>query len=189
MNEPHSIVKIKDLIIYKDSAFYSSFPSILKKNDGELIVAFRRAPDRKIFGEGKTGHTDPNSYLVTVSSKDNGETWTKNPELLYAHPFGGSQDPCLLQLSDGTILCTSYGWALIRLDNIPNLKECINVRSKGEVFLGGYLLRSLNGGKDWAGPIYPLSIPGEVRCTPMGGSFPAYNRGALCESKDRIISF
>jgi hypothetical protein len=36
------------------------------------------------------------------SGLKNGENWSKNPELIYAHPFGGSQDPCLLQLRDGT---------------------------------------------------------------------------------------
>ncbi len=38
------------------------------------------------------------------------------PELLYAHPFGGSQDPCLLKLKDGTLLCASYLWTFIRPD-------------------------------------------------------------------------
>lgn len=37
--------KIKDVIIYKDSLFYSAFPSVVKRPDGELLVAFRRAPD------------------------------------------------------------------------------------------------------------------------------------------------
>ena len=42
-----------------------------------------------------------------------GETWTKEPQLLFAHPRGGLQDPCLLQLDDNSLLCASYGWALI----------------------------------------------------------------------------
>ena len=105
--------KIKDIVIYKDSLFFSTFPSVITRADGEVLVAFRRAPDRKIFGEPKTDHVDPNSYLVMVRSGDNGETWTQNPELIYSHPFGGSQDPCLLQLKDETLLCASYGWAFI----------------------------------------------------------------------------
>ena len=96
------VQKIKDIMIYEDSQFYSSFPSIVKRPNGELLLAFRRAPDRKVFGEGHTDHVDPNSYLVSLRSKD-GENWSKNPELIYAHPFGGSQDPCLLQLRDGTM--------------------------------------------------------------------------------------
>ena len=66
------VKKIKDLIIYKDAQFFSSFASVIKNEDGEIIVAFRRAPDRKIFKEKGTGHVDPNSYLVFVRSRDNG---------------------------------------------------------------------------------------------------------------------
>lgn len=75
-----------------------------------------------MLGEPYPTHTDLNSYLVMVRSKD-GETWTKNPELIYAHPFGGSQDPCLLKLRDGTLLCTSYGWTHLREDAIAKLKQ------------------------------------------------------------------
>jgi sialidase-1 len=184
---PESVKKLRDLIIYKDPVFYSAFPSVIKKPDGELLVAFRRAPERRIFGENKTTHIDPNSYLVTVSSYDNGETWSNPPKLLYAHYFGGSQDPCMVQLRDGTILCTSYGWATLRLDNISNIKECVNVRPGGEAFLGGHILMSADGGKNWEGPIYPPPMPGGIYCTPMGDPKPVLNRGAMCEGKDGRI--
>lgn len=67
------IRKVKDIIVYKDSLFYSAFPSVVKRPDGELLVAFRRAPDRRLFGQQGISHTDPNSYLVVVRSRD-GET-------------------------------------------------------------------------------------------------------------------
>jgi sialidase-1 len=177
--------KIKDIVIYTDSLFYSSFPSVVRSPDGEYIVAFRRAPDRKIFGEKGTSHVDPNSYLVMVHSPD-GEKWSKEPELIYAHPFGGSQDPCLLQLSNGTMLCTSYGWAFIREDGIPNLKKPY-AEAGGAIFLGGYLVRSDDGGKKWLGPYYPPHIPQEINYSPTGVQLPAYNRGALYEAADGRI--
>jgi len=178
--------KIKDIIIYKDSVFYASFPSVIKRPNGEILVAFRRAPDRKIFGEGHSNHVDPNSYLVAVQSNDNGETWTKEPELIYSHPFGGSQDPCLLQLRDGTLLCTSYGWAFIRPDGLPNLKQPY-FEAGGAIFLGGYLVRSTNGGKSWQKVIYPPHIKPEINYNAYGTPVPAYNRGALYEAKDGRI--
>ena len=153
--------KVKDIMIYQDSMFYSSFPSIVKRANGEFLLSFRRAPDRKIFGEKGTNHTDPNSYLVMMRSHD-GETWTKNPELLYAHPFGGSQDPCLLQLRDGTLLCASYGWAFVRPDGLPNLKKPYFNAGSRAIFLGGYLVRSKDGGKSWQGPIYPPHVEPEI---------------------------
>ena len=48
--EATGIHKVKDLVIYSDTQFYSSFPSVIRSSGGEYIVAFRRAPDRKIFG-------------------------------------------------------------------------------------------------------------------------------------------
>jgi hypothetical protein len=179
------VQKIKDIIIYEDPMFYSSFPSVVKRPDGELLVAFRRAPDRKIFGEKFTSHVDPNSYLVMVRSPD-GEIWTKEPNLIYAHPFGGSQDPCLLQLRDGMLLCTSYGWAFVRPDGIPNLKKPYS-ETDGAIFLGGYLLRSADGGKTWQEPIYPPRITPETYFNALGEPLPAYNRGALDEGKNGRI--
>lgn len=183
--EKKIVRKVKDVTIYEDSSFFSSFPSVVKRPDGKLIVAFRRAPDRKIFSEKSTNHVDPNSYLVTVTSRD-GENWSKTPELLYAHPYGGSQDPCLLQLRDGTLLCTSYGWAFVRPDGLPNLKKP-NFQAGGATFLGGYLVRSEDGGKTWGEPIYPPHIEPEINFTAHGQPLPAYNRGALYEAKDGRI--
>jgi sialidase-1 len=177
--------KIKDVVIYEDTMFYSAFPSVVRRPDGELIVAFRRAPDRKIFGEKWNRHVDPNSYLVTVRSND-GETWSKIPELIYAHPFGGSQDPCLLQLRDGILLCTSYGWAFVREDATHDIKKHLP-HAGGAVFLGGYLTRSSDGGKTWQGPIYPPHISPEINYNAYGLPVPAYNRGALYEAKDGRI--
>lgn len=180
------VQKIKDILIYLDTAFYASFPSVIKRADGEILVAFRRAPDRKIFGEKGTSHVDPNSYLVMVRSGDNGETWTKEPELIYSHPFGGSQDPCLLQLRDGTLLCASYGWAFVRPDGLANLKQPY-FESGGAIFLGGYLIRSTDGGKTWQKVIYPPHIKPEINYNAYGSPVPAYNRGALYEAKDGRI--
>ncbi len=183
-NNP-GIRKIKDVIVYKDTSFYCCFPSVVKRSDGELIVAFRQAPDRRIFGGKGNKHVDANSYLVKVRSTD-GENWTKEPELIYAHPFGGSQDPCMLQLNDGTLLCASYGWAPIREDEKVTLKKPYG-ENNGFIFLGGYLVRSTDGGNTWQGPIYPPHVPAELHIGPTGEPLPAYNRGALCEGKNGRI--
>lgn len=179
------VKKITDVVIYKDTMFYSAFPSAVKLSGGDVIVAFRRAPDRKIFREPKNSHVDPNSYLVAVRSKD-GINWTKEPELIYAHPFGGSQDPCLLRLRDGTLLCASYLWGFIRPEGMPKLDKPY-AEAGGAVFLGGYLLRSVDNGKTWGQPVYPPSVPTEKNFSGLGGKVPAYNRGALYEGKDGTV--
>ncbi len=185
--ESIGVKKLTDIIIYENADFHSAFPSVVKKEDGEIIVAFRRAPNRAIFNEPGTNHVDPNSYLVYVRSRDNGHSWTKEPELLYAHPYGGSQDPCLLQLKDGTLICASYGWAFVRESGMDKLKEPVFKNKHGSVFLGGYYLRSTDGGESWEGPYYPPTVPQEMKLTPMGDPIPAYNRGAMYEGKDGRI--
>ncbi|MFY0654301.1 MAG: exo-alpha-sialidase [Cyclobacteriaceae bacterium] len=178
--------KIKDIVIYEDSVFYSSFPSVVKNSNGEFLLAFRRAPDRKIFGEKKSNHTDPASQLVMVRSKD-GENWTNEPELIYAHPFGGSQDPCLLLLRDNTLLCTSYGWAFVQPNGLENIRKPNFVTRGGAVFLGGYILRSTDGGNNWSDAIYPPNITPDVRYNALSQPLPAYNRGALYEGENSEI--
>ena len=148
-----------------------------------MLVAFRRAPDRRLSGETRVTHTDPNSYLVMVRSGDSGRTWTAEPRLLFAHPFGGSQDPCMVSLRDGSILCSSYAWAPVPQSAFAKLKQPV-ARAGDFVFLGGFLMRSLDGGKSWRGPIVPPPCRGELNLDIFGEPVPAYNRGALCEGRD-----
>jgi sialidase-1 len=176
------IRKVEDVVIYKDDKFFSSFPSIVRRPDGELLVAFRRAPERRALGERSSNHTDPNSYLELVRSRDEGKTWSQTPELIYANPFGGSQDPCMVQLRDGTIVCTSYGWCLMQSNAVAKLKNPFH--HGNFVFLGGYLVRSTDGGHTWQGPIFPPPTPGETVLGPFNEPVPAYNRGAMCEGAD-----
>jgi sialidase-1 len=172
----------KNIVIYEDARFYSAFPSVVQRPSGELLLAFRRAPERKIFGEKGSNHTDPNSYLVTVRSQDNGETWSAEPDLLFAYPFGGSQDPCMTQLRDGTIVCSSYAWAQLRGDAAEKVDS--SLRHGDFVFLGGYLARSEDGGKTWQGPIKPPPVPGNMTKNVFGEACPSYNRGPMCEGEN-----
>ncbi len=183
---PPASRKVKDIIVYEDTRFYAAFPSVVRSRSGELLLAFRRAPERRGFGEKENRHVDPNSYLVMVRSAD-GQHWSVEPELIYAHPFGGSQDPCLLTLRDGTLLCTSYGWAFVRPEGVTNLKQPIAEIPDGVVFLGGYIIRSLDNGNSWQGPFYPPHVPSEPNYDVFGQRLPAYNRGALCEGRDGHI--
>lgn len=182
--EQSSLRKVRDLVIYEDPTFYAAFPSVVRRPDGELLVAFRRAPARRALGEKRESHVDPNSYLVLVRSRDDGQTWSREPQLVYAHPLGGSQDPCLLQLRDGTLLCAGYGWQFVQPEIVRDLKHIYFQNKPGVLFLGGYLLRSNDGGRTWLGPTYPPHVDAEVNHDVYGKPIPAYNRGALYETRD-----
>jgi sialidase-1 len=174
--------KVEDIVIYSDDKFYSAFPSIVRRPDGELVVAFRRAPERRQFGEKTCSHTDPNSQLVLVRSRDGGRTWSQEPELIFANPFGGSQDPCLVQLRDRTIVCTTYSWALLPTDFAATLTNTVCYGNYA--FLGGYVLRSHDGGHSWQKPFRPPHISADATLDTFGKPAAAYNRGAMCEGRD-----
>lgn len=172
--------KLKDVTIYSNDRYYCSFPSIVRRPDGELIVAFRRAPNRRLIGDPRYSHTDANSYLVLVRSRDGGQSWSREPELIYAHPWGGSQDPCLLQLRDGSILCASYLWT--PLGRQPGDEQATRPRFG---FQGGYVMRSTDGAHTWRGPFVPPPVPGRPQVKDVfGNPLPAYNRGAMCQGRD-----
>lgn len=178
-----SLRKVEDIVIYEDVRFHSAFPSIVRRPDGELLVAFRRAPDRRQFGDKNYTHTDPNSYLYLTRSRDQGKSWS-DPKMFFADPFGGSQDPCLLQLRDRSLLCATYGWALMNTNNVAQMKKPVMVGSHGFVFMGGSLIRSEDGGNSWGKQFFPAPTPIDNRLNIFGKPLPSYNRGAMCEGKD-----
>ena len=53
--------------------------------------------------------------------------------------------------------------------------------------MGGYIIRSTDGGKDWETPIYPPNIKSDVYFNAHGNPIPAYNRGALYEGENERI--
>jgi sialidase-1 len=148
-------------------------------------VAFRRAPERRKFFAAVCTHCDPNSYLVLVRSRDLGRTWSTEPELIYAHPFGGSQDPCLLQLDDGILLVSSYAWMLLPEEGVGHGSSSAMPQAFGWkfTFLGGYLMRSFDAGRTWEGPILPPQLEEQATYFP-GVPIPAMNRGALLQGSD-----
>ncbi len=178
-----AVKKMEHFTIYRDEAFYACFPSVVRRPDGQLLVAFRRAPERRKLGNAGPTHTDPNSYLVLVRSNDSGKTWSNTPELMFAHPFGGSQDPSMVQLSDKSILCTSYGWTWKPPEALLKLKQPVSAQS-GFAFVGGFLIRSKDGGQTWQGPIIPPHVETDPKLDIFGKPLPAFNRGALCEGAD-----
>lgn len=177
--------KVEDLTVYRDSMFFSSFPSVVRTPEGDLLVAFRRAPNLRQTGETRNRHVDLNAYLTSVRSSDNGKTWTSDkPRVMYAHPFGGSQDPCMITLDDGSVLCASYAWNRTTGDIPASETKPKGVKAGTWGFLGGYLLKSTDGGRSWDGPIYPEPVPGTTQRTPYGNLVPAFNRGAMWQKRD-----
>jgi len=183
---PDRLGKIRDLVIHRDPSFYCIAPAIVARRAGELLVAFRRAPDRRVFGEKSVGHLDPNSQLVLVRSRDGGETWSRTPELLFAHPLGGAQDASLIRLADGSLVCHSYAW--MRLLSTARSRPAPGFTSRdGHAFLGGYVLRSEDDGRSWQGPFSPPAMAHADAVDPQGRRIGLFNRGSMCQTADGTL--
>jgi len=148
------LTKIKDMVIYKDDRYYSTFPNIIKRDDNTLMVSFRQAPHR-LPTYGDITHGDPASKGVYILSKDNGLTWDKNVSIIYDHFFYGVQDPCLNYLKDGTILSTFFMWKFGEITDFPNNSRNMHSGySEYTMFLkDAHSTRSYDGGKTWEKPI------------------------------------
>ena len=174
--------KIEDLVIYKDDKFYSSFPSIVRRPNGELLVAFRRAPERRLLGEHSITHTDPNSYLMLVRSRDGGKSWSLTPGADLRQPFWRFARPL-------------HGATARRFDPLLQLRLGVAPRRRGGQAEGRVSSRELRLPGRLPGPLqgrrpllaradFPPPTPGETVFGPYGQPVPAYNRGAMCQGKD-----
>lgn len=150
------IQKIKDIVIYRDEQF-NSFPNVVVNELGEVMVAFRQAPDwQHVFN--KVTHCDPASKAVYVTSLDGGHSWNSRTTTLYDDFYLGIQDPCLNVLQDGTLFCTYFTWKIFLESDVKN-----PIPGERKVYdtwirrLGGaYSIRSRDSGRSWD---RPLPIP------------------------------
>lgn len=176
--------KEQDIVIYRDERFYATFPSIVRRANGELLVAFRRAPERRWHG-GRPTHADPNSQIALVRSADDGESWSDDVQIIHAHAMGGSQDPCLTLLPDDQLLCTSYLSILQQPRSAAGVEH--DYTGWKCAAAGGYLMRSPDGGQSWHGPILPPPIPGDQAVGPGNVPKPAFNRGNILLGSDGLL--
>jgi sialidase-1 len=155
------IEKIKDIVIYRDE-HYNTFPNVIRRKDGTLMVGFRQATDRQkksIAGStknfGKITHTDPSSKAVFVTSNDEGVTWQNKIKDIYDDFVYGVQDPCLNQLSDGTIFATFFMWKVFKKNDLTEILPSDRILE--DKFIArkddSYSIRSHDGGETWDEPI------------------------------------
>jgi hypothetical protein len=126
--------------------------------------------------------------LVLIHSRD-GERWSREPTLVFSHPLGGCQDGGLLALRDGSIVCHSYAWARLNEDapRTRPLPAFTSRPARDFGFLGGFVLRSDNGGNSWQGPFSPPPMPHPQAIDALGNRIPMFNRGSMCEARDGTL--
>jgi len=170
-------------VVARDNALHLGMPSVILLPDQRIMCAWRQAPDRRLLGRAQTHHCDTNAYIVTATSEDK-RSWS-TPRLLYAHPLGGCQDPCMHLTNKGTLLCSSYGYVLTE-EQFASSDGFLHYADYH--FLGGWILRSTDGGSTWKKTLAPRH-PDNAKLDFSGKPYHPFNRGAFAEDGERGVIY
>ncbi len=180
---------------------YHGWPTLARRKDGELLLA---------FSGGRETHICPFGRLEWMRSKDNGQTWGW-PQVLYDGPID-DRDAGVLETNQGTILVTTFtslayepifDRAQIAKPNEPGAFadpklvdewKAVHHRLTKEqrtAELGCYMLRSTDGGVNWSAryrvpvnsPHGPINLS-DGRLLYPGKAIYGDDSVGVCESRD-----
>ena len=153
-------------LIYHDPYGYSAWPSIVKCKNGELLIAFCKAMRRK----AKITHADPSFWGLILRSRDQGESWSEQPEIIGNYSFFGMDDPGIMQLSSGTVLVNAYRRSFAPAAAVERRTD-VRFRqvqpfewAHGYSHLTTYVFHSLDNAKTWLEPVQVNIAPFRTGC-------------------------
>ncbi|MBF0265364.1 MAG: exo-alpha-sialidase [Gammaproteobacteria bacterium] len=176
-----TITKLKDKIIYKDSNYYASFPSIVAL-ENELFIVFRRARDSRSLLlpidsdnddekedydrlQQQVAHIDSRSQLVSIRF-DQKLNQVSELKQLSSDADAADQDASLLLLSNQHILLSSFAWYPIATHFVKHLRKAgVSVAGSPEgsgchfIWWGGFTRKSTDQGKHWTKHNYLPALP------------------------------
>ncbi|HEY3452983.1 MAG TPA: sialidase family protein [Bryobacteraceae bacterium] len=148
-------------IISQQPEFYHGWPTLTRRRDGSLIVA---------YSGGRETHVCPFGRVEIIRSFDDGKTWSW-PETILDTPID-DRDAGVLETPAGTLLVTTftslaYEPVLARAKDWPAERlarwRAVNRRTseaQRKELLGTWMLRSTDGGMTWSAPYrVPLNSP------------------------------
>jgi BNR repeat-like domain len=170
--------KLNNFTFYNDFRFYSSFPSIVKLDNNQLLLVFRRARDVRhlidkesedneeiLLLKNQVDHVDSRSQLVSIRF-DQALSQIGDIMPLPADPEAADQDASLLVLQNGNILLSSFSWYPIPSRIAPLLvKKGVsiygNIEGTGCLYIlwGGFTRLSENNGLSWSNHKYLPHLP------------------------------
>ena len=144
-----TLVKDRDVIVYRNEASYSHNAVVELLQSGELVCVVQEQKRRRY-----RSHSDPSSTAVLLRSQDGGNTWDPKTKTVVAETKGEAiNDPAIKQLRDGTLILTYFKWRSGGDDEVPAGDPTDTVRSlDGEHYAWGtgvYTKRSLDNGVSW----------------------------------------
>jgi sialidase-1 len=150
-------------IVYKDAEAYSCFPDIMLRQNGELLVSFRRAGGFSLeaLHRGKYDHVDKGARIALARSADGGRSWQLDRIFAPFDPECGEQDPSIAEV-DGSLTINFFQWRVVPAEEKGRLRYPARQQYDGSWadVEGPWLVRSFDGGTTWEGePVAVDSAP------------------------------
>lgn len=195
-------VKIVDQqVLYRSNRFFSAFPSVTTLPNGEVLLAFRRAPDHRwLFGElagddlNAVDHVHFRSHIA-LKRYDATMNVLKDAVALPMHPEAGDQDANLFVHSSGRLLQQGFLWYPVTIETANRLREekrqilMSEHYGAGYIFWGGYVRYSDDDGHTWSNRCeLPINAAGDVAGGPYAAGTVAV-RGRMVEKPDGSLIF
>lgn len=190
-------IQIDDhLVLYRSERFFSAFPSVVRLANGEILLAFRRAPDyRWLFGANTekdlnaVDHVHFRSHIALrrfdVALKPEGAAIS-----MPMHAEAADQDANLFMHSSGRLLQHGFLWYPVPHSVAEKLEGAGRsvVRAErlgaGYLFWGSYVRYSDDQGHTWSDYIeLPVDGAGNVAGGPFSSGAVAL-RGRMVEMQD-----
>jgi hypothetical protein len=120
-------------VLYRDQRFHAAFPSILRLEDGHLLLAFRRARDAFwLVPEAKRAKLNPLNHYDHIDSRshvwlqylDNQGHPLDRQMQLPMDPEAGDQDASLLLLPGNRVFLASFAWYPLPAGVTAHLPGC-----------------------------------------------------------------
>ena len=155
----NTLVKGKDVIVYRNEASYSHNAVVEQLQDGQLLVVIQEQNRRPL-----RSHNDPSSRAVLLRSTDGGNTWDPTTKTTVVDtPNEANNDPSIRQLSDGTLIVNYFTWRCGNEQEVPT--EHAYVRTLDGIHYawttGTHTMRSSDGGSSWENPVTVPSPTGD----------------------------
>jgi sialidase-1 len=143
-------------IISPDAEFYHGWPTLARRQEGELLVT---------YSGGRESHICPFGRVEVIRSQDNGESWSW-PTILMDSPID-DRDAGVCETPAGSLLVTTF--TSLAYESVPNRAQnparwqAANRRTSEEQrqrLLGTWMLRSTDKGMTWSAPYrVPVNSP------------------------------
>lgn len=158
--EPANAQVLEVRTISQDPWFYHGWPTLTRRESGELWV---------VFSGGRAGHICPFGQVSAITSKDEGKSWSRS-RVVYDSPMD-DRDSGILETAKGTLIVSTFtslayepmlekaekdhSWTPEKLALWKATQNQLPPEVR-RAQLGEWTLRSVNGGMTWSNPIRSL---------------------------------